>query len=101
MTASHEPYIVRAGDGEALLNGVVVKLSPESGTQRSILVEQTFPSGGKTTVHLHEQGDELFYVISGSGTARPGQVENTKRHRLILADPRKNNIRILGLIQFR
>jgi len=74
---SHEPYIVRAGDGETLMNGIVVKLSPETGTQRSILVEQTFPMGGKTAIHLHEQGDELFYVISGSGTVRVGQVEST------------------------
>jgi len=73
---SHEPNIIRAGDGETLMNGIVVKLSPESGTQSSILVEQTFPMGGQTSIHMHEQGDELFYVVSGSGTARLGQVED-------------------------
>jgi len=67
--------ILRAGDGEALLNGLVVKGSPKTGTQQSILVEQTFQLGGKTILHLHEQGDELFYIASGRGTARLGEIE--------------------------
>ena len=72
---SADGYILRAGDGEALLNGLVVKASPKTGTQRSILVEQTFQLGGKTVLHLHEQGDELFYIASGRGTARLDEVE--------------------------
>lgn len=74
---SADGYILRAGDGEALLNGLVVKASPKTGTERSILVEQTFQTGGKTVLHLHEQGDELFYVVSGRGTARLGEIEET------------------------
>ena len=74
---THEPYILRAGAGETLLNGIVVKASPKTGTRQSILVEQTFPLGGKTVVHLHEQGDELFYVASGRGTAKLSQVEES------------------------
>ncbi len=74
---SADGYILRAGDGEALLNGLVVKASPKTGTQRSILVKQTFQLGGKTVLHLHEQGDELFYIASGRGTARHGEAEDS------------------------
>ena len=38
----------------------------------SILVEQTFQRGGTTNLHIHDQGDELFYVVSGRGTATLG-----------------------------
>ena len=73
--SSAEGFILKTGDGEALLNGIVVKASPKNGTERSILVEQTFKTGGTTGLHLHEQGDELFYVVSGRGTATLGDVE--------------------------
>lgn len=64
-----EGFILRTGEGEFLQNGLVVKASPATGTEGSILVEQTFPKGGTTNLHLHEQGDELFYVVAGRGTA--------------------------------
>ena len=66
---SSEGFILKAGQGEALQNGIVVKASPDLGTELSILVEQTFQRGGSTTLHLHEQGEELFYVVSGHGVA--------------------------------
>ncbi len=62
-------FILRAGDGEPVLNGIVVKASPATGTERSILAEQTFDEGGGTNLHRHDQGDELFYVVSGTGVA--------------------------------
>jgi quercetin dioxygenase-like cupin family protein len=65
-------FILKAGKGEDLLNGIVVKASPKTGTAGSILVEQTFEKGGTTSRHIHEQGDELFYVVSGQGTASLG-----------------------------
>lgn len=65
-------FVLKAGDGEAVLNGLVVKASPATGTEGSILVEQTFQRGGTTGLHAHDQGDELFYVVSGHGTASLG-----------------------------
>ena len=67
-----EGFILKAGEGEPLLNGLVVKASPKTGTTGSILVEQTFQRGGTTSLHIHDQGDELFYVVSGRGTATLG-----------------------------
>ncbi len=67
-----EGFILKRGEGEPLLNGIVVKASPETGTMGSILVEQTFQRGGATNLHIHDQGDELFYVLSGTGTATMG-----------------------------
>ena len=65
-------FVLKAGLGERLQNGIVVKASPRTGTQGSILVEQTFQRNGKTPVHVHDQGDEMFYVVAGRGTARLG-----------------------------
>ncbi len=67
-----EGFNLKTGEGELLLNGIVVKASPKTGTMGSILVEQTFPRGGTTNLHIHDQGDELFYVVSGRGTATLG-----------------------------
>lgn len=67
-----EGFILKVGGGEALLNGIVVKASPKTGTMGSILVEQTFQRGGTTNLHIHDQGDEIFYVVSGRGTASLG-----------------------------
>ena len=67
-----EGFILKKGEGESLLNGIVVKASPATGTEGSILGEQTFPKGGTTSLHIHDQGDELFYVVSGRGTATLG-----------------------------
>jgi len=74
---SEDGFVLKAGEGEALGNGIVVKASPKNGTSGSILVEQTFPRGGTTGLHLHEQGDELFYVVSGQGTATLGGDEQS------------------------
>lgn len=67
-----EGFILMTGEGESLQNGIVVKASPATGTLGSILVKQTFSRGGTTNLHLHEQGDELFYVVSGHGIATLG-----------------------------
>lgn len=67
-----EGFVLKTGQGERLQNGVVVKASPRTGTRGSILVEQTFNRNEHTPVHIHEQGDELFYVVAGRGTARLG-----------------------------
>jgi hypothetical protein len=42
---SQEGFVPKAGDGEALMNGIVMKLSPRVGTSGPILAEQTFPRG--------------------------------------------------------
>ena len=72
---AQEGFILKSGEGEALGNGIVVKISPKTGSAGSILVEQTFSKGGTTGLHLHEQGNELFYVASGRGTATLGNEE--------------------------
>ena len=54
------------------MNGIFMMLSPDVGTNGAIMAEQTFPPGGETIVHAHDQGDELFYVVSGRGRARLG-----------------------------
>jgi hypothetical protein len=53
VASSSEGFVLKAGGGETLLNGTVIKLSPASGTDGSILVEQTFPRGASTNPHLH------------------------------------------------
>ena len=66
-------FVLKTGLGEPMFNGIVIKASPETGTEGSILVEQSFQKGGTTNLHIHDQGDELFYVVSGEGTATLGE----------------------------
>ena len=40
-----EGFILKRGEGEPLLKGIVVKASPKTGTTGSILVEQSFKGG--------------------------------------------------------
>ena len=70
-------FVLKTGRGELLLNGIVVKASPTTGTLGPILVEQTFERGYATNLHTHDQGDELFYVVSGRGTATLGDKTET------------------------
>ena len=65
-------FIIRAGEGEELMNGIVLKLSPNNGTSGVALGEQTFPRGGTTGLHVHDHVSESFYVVSGRGLARLG-----------------------------
>lgn len=66
---AHEGFVLKAGEGESVMNGIVIKISPQNASTQAILAEQTFPRCGSTGLHIHEQGDELFYVVSGRGTA--------------------------------
>ena len=77
LAHSAEGFILKTGEGERLQNGIVVKASPKTGTKGSILVEQTFQREWTTPLHIHEQGDELFYVVSGRGTATLGDRAET------------------------
>lgn len=36
--------------------------------QLQSLAEATLPAGGATTRHLHKESEEIYYVISGTGT---------------------------------
>ena len=94
-----EGFILKAGAGEPLLNGIVVKASPETGTEGTILVEQTFQKGGTTNLHLHEQGDELFYVVSGRGTATLGDATDEIVAGDVIFVPRNAVHRIENLIR--
>lgn len=91
-------FILRTGGGEFLQNGIVVKASPATGTEGSILVEQTFPRGGTTNLHLHEQGDELFYVVAGRGAATLGELTDDIGPGDVIFIPRYAVHRIENLI---
>lgn len=64
-----EGYVLKAGDGIIFGNGITEKVSPETGSEKSILAEQIFEKGGSTGLHIHDQGDEIFYIAKGSGIA--------------------------------
>jgi len=96
--AESEGFILRTGEGEALQNGLVVKISPSQGSEASILVEQTFPRGGSTPLHLHEQGDELFYVLSGVGKATLNGTTEVIGSGDVIFVPRNAAHRIMNLV---
>ena len=72
LALAQEGVVVRASEAEPLLNGIYLLLSPNVGTNGAMLAEQRFQPGGQTIVHAHDQGDELFYVVTGRGRARLG-----------------------------
>jgi quercetin dioxygenase-like cupin family protein len=48
----------------------LVKASPSTGTHGVEMFRDTMLAGTSTGLHLHQQADEFFYVISGQGLAR-------------------------------
>ena len=64
-------YILKAGEGEAVA-GSLIKASPKSGTQNAVMILQPMHDGASTGLHYHLKADELFYVVSGTGTVTLG-----------------------------
>ena len=71
-SSAQEGFVLKTGEGESVLNSILIKVSPEVGSEGSVLLEQTFAKGGRTSLHAHDQGDELIYIVSGKGHARVG-----------------------------
>jgi quercetin dioxygenase-like cupin family protein len=69
IAIASDGYVLKEGEGFQFLNGITEKVSPETGAERSILAEQVFPKGATTSLHIHDQGDEIFYVARGTGIA--------------------------------
>ena len=46
----------------------IIKASPDGGTQGSVMILQTMSEGFSTGLHIHLEADELFYIVSGTGT---------------------------------
>jgi len=69
--ASPQGGISKSGEGERLPGErqTLVKASPSTGTQGVEMFRDTMLAGTSTGVHLHQQADEFFYVISGQGIA--------------------------------
>ena len=67
-------YILKAGEGEYVA-GSLIKASPKSGTQNSVMILQPMPDQASTGLHYHLKADELFYVVSGTGKATLGDVD--------------------------
>lgn len=68
-TKSHG-YVIKSDEGELLPDiASIVKVSPETGSQNLITLVQKMKPGGGTGLHYHQQADEVFYVIEGTGTA--------------------------------
>lgn len=68
-------YVLKAGEGEAVA-GSLIKASPKSGTQNSVMILQPMPANATTGLHYHTKADELFYVVSGTGSATLGDVDH-------------------------
>lgn len=72
--APPQGYILKADEGESVA-GSLIKASPESGTQNSVMILQSLPDQASTGLHYHLKADEFFYVVSGIGTATLGDVD--------------------------
>lgn len=68
-------YVLKHGEGEILDESDlwIIKASPKSGTQGSVLVYDEMPRGSTSGIHYHTDADELFYVLEGFGTILIGE----------------------------
>ena len=64
-------YVLKVGEGE-FAAGAIIKASPSTGTNGAVLLQGSFPEHFATGLHYHNEADEFFYVISGTGFARLG-----------------------------
>ena len=64
-------YVLKSGDGERLPGDrqTFIKASPRSGTQSVEAFRDSMAAGASTGIHIHQQADEFFYVVSGRGLA--------------------------------
>ena len=71
VSSQRQRYVLKPDEGERLLGErrTIVKASPRTGTQRVEIFRDTMPGGASTGVHVHQQADEFFYVVSGKGLA--------------------------------
>ena len=66
--AQSQGYVLEHNEGEVLLNGgIIVKASPQQGSQGGEMVLQTMTPGFSTGRHVHLNADEFFYTVSGEG----------------------------------
>lgn len=71
MAPAHKGYVLKKDQGIVLGadSAVIVKASPELGSQSNITIVQKIAPGKGTGLHYHKDADEIFYVMEGSGTA--------------------------------
>lgn len=63
-------YVLKADEGEMLPDiAAIVKTSPEKGSKKLMTVVTKMKPGTGTGLHYHNNADEVFYVIEGTGTA--------------------------------
>src|SRR6185436_12351344 len=65
-------YVLKHDEGNVLPgydSSLIVKASPEQGTETNITIVQKIKPGKGTGLHYHDDADEIFYVIEGSGIA--------------------------------
>ena len=72
MAPASQGYVLKHDEGTFLPgsdSSLIVKASPELGSQNDITIVQKIGPGKGTGLHYHEDVDEIFYVIEGTGTA--------------------------------
>ena len=69
---ANQGYILKHDQGTVFPgsdSSIIVKVSPELGSQNDITIVQKVNPGKGTGLHYHTDVDEIFYVIEGNGTA--------------------------------
>ena len=74
--APRKGYVLKPGEGEPSPPGII-KASPRSGTQGSVMVYDEMPEGSTSGLHYHVKADEFFYVLKGRGQS--GWARKTSR----------------------
>ena len=78
-------YVLNAGEGRATLWHDVVFTMKAAGAETGgqfALWEITTKPGEEPQVHVHDDVDEIFYVLKGDITFQAGDGRGAKRHRV-------------------
>jgi mannose-6-phosphate isomerase-like protein (cupin superfamily) len=68
----NQGYVLKREQGSVLPgsdSSIIVKVSPDQGSQNDLAIVQKIKPGKGTGLHSHKDVDEIFYVIEGNGTA--------------------------------
>jgi mannose-6-phosphate isomerase-like protein (cupin superfamily) len=82
---ANQGYVLKRDQGTVLPgsdSSIIVKVSPELGSQSDLAIVQKVKPGKGTGLHYHEDVDEIFYVMEGNGTA----VLGTKSYNIETGD---------------
>lgn len=95
VDSRHHGYVLRPGEGEGLGPTRLIKASPTTGTKGGVVVLDMLPAAFTTgpDFHRHDNADEFFYIISGSGSLEySGTIHDVRKGDFVFVPAKTNHV---------